>query len=72
MYIDVNAVKDSKLNTDKAFTVNDNGVTDVLKPYLNIIGITDTKNKAQLLHYNAVRLDMLQTLQEAEAKMEGD
>lgn len=71
MYIDVNAVKDSKLNTDKAFTVNDNGVTDVLKPYLNIIGITDTKNKAQLLHYNAVRLDMLQTLQEAEAKNGG-
>lgn len=33
--------------------------------------ITDTKNKDQLLHYNAVKSDLLQTFLEAEARNGG-
>lgn len=71
MYAEVNNPKNTEKNKDKKFLANDSTVSSVLKPYLNIIGITDTKNKEQLLHYNAVKSDLLQTLLEAEARNGG-
>ncbi|EOR08157.1 transglycosylase SLT domain-containing protein [Acinetobacter tandoii] len=71
MYIDVNKLDKSKEPKEKVFLVNDSTVAAAIKPYLNTIGITDTKNKDQLLHYNAVKSDLMQTLREAEAKNGG-
>ncbi|MCU4406703.1 transglycosylase SLT domain-containing protein [Acinetobacter junii] len=71
MYAEVNNPKNTEKNKDKKFLANDSTVASVLKPYLNIIGITDTKNKDQLLHYNAVKSDLLQTFLEAEARNGG-
>lgn len=71
MYAEVNNPKNTEKNKDKKFLANDSTVASVLKPYLNIIGITDTKNKDQLLHYNAVKSDILQTFLEAEARNGG-
>lgn len=71
MYAEVNNPKNPEKNKDKKFLANENTVASVLKPYLNIIGITDTKNKEQLLHYNAVKSDLLQTFLEAEARNGG-
>lgn len=71
MYVDVNKLDKSKEPKEKAFLINDATVASALKPYLNTIGVTDTKNKDQLLHYNAVKTDLVQTLREAEAKNGG-
>lgn len=71
MYVEVNKLDKSKEPKEKVFLVNDSTVAAALKPYLNTIGITDTKNKDQLLHYNAVKSDLMQTLREAEAKNGG-
>lgn len=71
MYMDVNKLDKSKEPKEKVFLVNDSTVAAAIKPYLNTIGITDTKNKDQLLHYNAVKSDLMQTLREAEAKNGG-
>lgn len=71
MYVDVNKLDKSKEPKEKVFLINDATVASALKPYLNTIGVTDTKNKDQLLHYNAVKTDLVQTLREAEAKNGG-
>ncbi|MDP7814805.1 transglycosylase SLT domain-containing protein [Acinetobacter pittii] len=71
MYAEVNGLKDNKKDKPKTFLVDDNTVSVALKPYLGTIGITDTKDKKQLLHYNAVKVDLMQTLREAEAKNGG-
>jgi len=71
MYVEVNKLDKSKEPKEKVFLVNDSTVAAAIKPYLNTIGITDTKNKDQLLHYNAVKSDLMQTLREAEAKNGG-
>ncbi|MCH7333485.1 transglycosylase SLT domain-containing protein [Acinetobacter modestus] len=72
MYIDVNKPKSIEgSDKDKKFLANDSTIATALKPYLNIIGITDTKNKEQLLHYNAVKSDLMQTMLEAEARNGG-
>jgi|GEM_PF-866579 len=72
MYIEVNNPKTTNdKSKDTKFLANDNTIAAALKPYLNIIGITDTKNKEQLLHYNAVKSDLMQTLIEAEARNGG-
>ncbi|EMT2447112.1 transglycosylase SLT domain-containing protein [Acinetobacter baumannii] len=71
MYLEVNNPKETDKTKDKKFLANDSTVASALKPYLNIIGITDTKNKNQLLHYNAVKSDLMQTLLEAEARNGG-
>ncbi|MGX4757176.1 transglycosylase SLT domain-containing protein [Acinetobacter baumannii] len=72
MYAEVNGLKDAKKDKPKTFLVDDNTVSVALKPYLGTIGITDTKDKKQLLHYNAVKVDLMQTLREAEAKNGGN
>lgn len=72
MYAEVNGLKDGKRDKPKTFLVDDNTVSVALKPYLGTIGITDTKDKKQLLHYNAVKVDLMQTLREAEAKNGGN
>lgn len=71
MYAEVNTKKSVDKTKDTRYLANDSTVASVLKPYLNIIGITDTKNKDQLLHYNAVKSDLLQTFLEAEARNGG-
>ena len=71
MYVEVNKLDKSKEPKEKVFLVNDSTVAAAIKPYLNTIGITDTKNKDQLLHYNAVKSDLMQTMREAEAKNGG-
>lgn len=72
MYIDVNKPKGIEgTDKEKKFLANDSTIAAALKPYLNIIGITDTKNKEQLLHYNAVKSDLMQTMLEAEARNGG-
>lgn len=71
MYLEVNNPKETDKTKDKKFLANDSTIASALKPYLNIIGITDTKNKDQLLHYNAVKSDLMQTLLEAEARNGG-
>lgn len=72
MYLDVNKPKkNTEEKKDKKFLVTDSTVTSALKPYLNIIGITDTKNKTQLLHYNAVKSDVMQTLLEVQSRNGG-
>lgn len=71
MYAEVNKIETSKPQKEKTYIVNDSNVALAIKPYLNTIGITDTKNKEQLLHYNAVKTDLVQTLREAEAKNGG-
>ena len=71
MYAEVNNHKSTDKTKDTRYLANDSTVASVLKPYLNIIGITDTKNKDQLLHYNAVKSDLLQTFLEAEARNGG-
>ncbi|RSO56917.1 transglycosylase [Acinetobacter pittii] len=71
MYAEVNGLKDGKKEKPKTFLIDDNTVSSALKPYLGTIGITDTKDKKQLLHYNAVKTDLMQTLREAEAKNGG-
>ena len=71
MYVEVNTKKSVDKTKDTRYLANDSTVASVLKPYLNIIGITDTKNKDQLLHYNAVKSDLLQTFLEAEARNGG-
>lgn len=70
MYAEVNGLNGKK-DKPKTFLVDDNTVSVALKPYLGTIGITDTKDKKQLLHYNAVKTDLMQTLREAEAKNGG-
>ncbi|MCH7392420.1 transglycosylase SLT domain-containing protein [Acinetobacter dispersus] len=71
VYIDVNNPKETDKSKDKKFLATDSTIASALKPYLNIIGITDTKNKDQLLHYNAVKSDLMQTILEAEARNGG-
>ncbi len=71
MYAEQNGLKDGKKEKPKTFLIDDNTVSSALKPYLGTIGITDTKDKKQLLHYNAVKTDLMQTLREAEAKNGG-
>ncbi|MGL3996616.1 lytic transglycosylase domain-containing protein [Acinetobacter baumannii] len=71
MYAEVNGLN-SKKDKPKTFLVDDNTISVALKPYLGTIGITDTKDKKQLLHYNAVKTDLMQTLREAEAKNGGN
>lgn len=71
MYLDVNNPKTTKGTKERLFLANDSTVAAALKPYLNILGITDTKNKNQLLHYNAVKADFMQTMLEAEARNGG-
>ena len=67
MYMDVNkSQKAEPVKKDKTYIIDDATTTKALKPYLNLIGITNTKDKNQLLHYNAVKLDMMATLSEAE------
>ncbi|MEX5367400.1 transglycosylase SLT domain-containing protein [Acinetobacter haemolyticus] len=71
MYLDVNNPKTTKGAKERLFLANDSTVAAALKPYLNILGITDTKNKNQLLHYNAVKADFMQTMLEEEARNGG-
>ncbi|BCZ10965.1 hypothetical protein OCUAc17_23400 [Acinetobacter pittii] len=71
MYAEQNGLKDGKKEKPKTFLIDDNTVSSALKPYLGTIGITDTKDKKQLLHYNAVKTDLMLTLREAEAKNGG-
>lgn len=72
MYAEQNGLKDGKKEKPKTFLIDDNTVSSALKPYLGTIGITDTKDSKQLLHYNAVKTDLMQTLREAEAKNGGN
>ncbi|MFU8927752.1 transglycosylase SLT domain-containing protein [Acinetobacter puyangensis] len=67
MYMDTNKKDISKVEKDRTFPIDNDVVTKAMKPYLNIMGITDTKNKNQLLHFNAVKADLMQTLKEVEA-----
>ena len=71
MYLEVNKPQSEKAPKEKSYIISDGNVALALTPYLNTIGITDTKNKEQLLHYNAVKADIMQTLREAEAKNGG-
>ena len=67
MYMDVNKPeKAEKVAKDKTYIIDDATTTKALKPYLNLIGITNTKDKNQLLHYNAVKIDLIETLRQAE------
>lgn len=68
MYMEVNNPKNKANEKDKTYEVSDIETTKLLKPWLQQLKITDTKDEQQIAHLNAVKIDMMQSLREAQAR----